>query len=320
MAAAGPAPEAVGAPQPALAPQQKAVFDGVRNGLAVKSEVGWDAAEESTRLACETLAYPETLDFLAVCLESIVKIFLMQKNPSLDQKRNVDMTLGHTTNIILALVKRGDVTHLGVLAQLFDKQSFYYKGNSNDKYSNAYSSGSPMTRYELLKIFMRGGGFVCLLKIFTGLAERGVDAWVGKDGALGGKNLRLLMHGLVDALKIKSDSLGNREFEVDDTYRALADLYAAQLEAIAEAVVKVEGADTLQEMWQTCSMLLRLTKNSRVHDEAWTRLTLRFVRSASLPLRLVGWDQVERIVQHAQSHTPRYAALLAPARQHDGTA
>ena len=200
-----------------LEPRHRAIFDSVTHGLKSKNEVGWDDAEESTRLAMETLQFPESREFLAACLDDIVRILLMQKHGMLtpERRHNVESTLKYARVAITSLLEKGDPTHLKTLARIFNKGATYFK-NTGDRYPTNYAiQGNPLARIDILKNFHRAGGFKFMLKAFNVFKEKGVEAWVGKDG-LGAANLRLLMQGLVDCLRFKE----SRRLEVDDTARA----------------------------------------------------------------------------------------------------
>jgi len=270
---------------------------------ATPPSLTWDVCILSLVQALQSMDNPATEEFLQSCLQKSVDIFLDQKLAILapDIREKVEQGIQYALMISLASLERSDY-HLRVIAQLFNTKRDYYKvaGDRN----GFRVTGTLELRSKLQHHFYTQGGFNHIAAHFKKYKEQNIDIWVKKnEEGLGGAALLSLLTSLYEMLRTKD----LQKKIIDQSAIIITEVMTQQLETISEGLVKTDGAEILNDLFGTLRRLLSLVageNGEKLSFDFWLKLTLFYLKSSNLPLRLVGCENMENLISIAEESLP----------------
>ena len=205
-------------------------------------------------------------------------------------------------DLSIQIPQNGDSRVLDVLSLLFNKKKAFYRGTKSWN-SSTSMNGLPEVRLQAIERFRSQKGFQLLEKY---LRDR-----IGTAMFLSLDDLRFIIIALGDAVSNRptapEQAAAFKEMEDDaiGVSKAIMDHFSACDE---EALKKFPSENMLALVHDLQRLYDRLMSSRRKSTfefyEFWRSLILKHITSQSLPLKLIGWQQIDDILDASESHRP----------------
>jgi len=257
----------------------------IKLGWTTKKSYVWSLAANSLRAALQHLDAPETAAFLEEFLSSIIEVLTFQ-NPKIvgaNERKCVDLSMTYALGIIVNQMP--GLKYLDVLIRILDPATIHYAGK---RVSMVHVPGFPASRLEMLNVFARLDGYTKLLN-----AIRQPDC-----GWLGTRKIYVIVKALSESFAV-----------VDEGIRIeFAEEIMTRLRSMSDEQSKKESTDHLGQLIRAIGLVCLAGAEGEVYQyrqrlfyNFWMDFTLKGVQSASIVLRLAGWDQVGELIKEALS-------------------
>ncbi|GLD98477.1 hypothetical protein PINS_up007174 [Pythium insidiosum] len=297
------------------------LFHLVVEDLRVKSTVGWQNAVKTLNSALTHFERDESQRFLEHAFYKIVNIMLDQHSSKIGhfEKSCVTQTLMVAIPLVVAQLKSGRYSQgLPVLVMVFNKKRTFYKDLRTSAMMGNYwnkVSGAPEVRTQCIAAFAEAQGFQMLLDTLEGIVkslsvtkdqlssgEAVVSPAEGERGTpndasdiMEADDIRILLQAMLEFRSSVPDAVAYRICELVMTYYV----------NIPESVLKRESTDAVGAVVAAIRRFIEAGGAGPASINAlWLEMTLRYVESSSLPLRLFGLEQVSQIVNSARAARP----------------
>jgi hypothetical protein len=226
------------------------------------------------------------------CVEESLKLAILIVSEDLKLKPNADA---------------GECEILEVLAMLFNRKKLYYKGAKPNW--NANLTGLPEVRIQIINTFRSAKGFSVLANYLS--------ARVATVHFPSLEILHQLLCAAHDVIPVSNTVMdGNKIKALEDDILRLCKSVMRFLGNTSEDALKKLSHDSLSGVRSDLQRIFdRLvpTRRKDTHDfyAFWRSLTLKFITSQSLPLRLFGWDQVGELIGACGEMRPPPRAFMA---------
>jgi hypothetical protein len=274
--------------------------------LFPKFTVVWKKAVESLDQANRYLeaAEPARL-FVEKYMPQVVSILVEQIPGKIGnmEKGCVEDSLAFAVHIIvkdleIQLHRNGDSKILGTLAVILTKKKAYYRGHKGG-WGGSHTNGRPDVRLRLLEEFRALKGLKMLADYMqTRLKSPNFPSL---------ENLCHILSAILDSLSVRNATPQSRmELEPDAIIVCQATI--AYITSCTDDLKKLPQDQlinvrcTLQQIYEQVSD--DNWKELYAFYEFWRALTLKFITSKSLPLKLFGWEQTTDLIGCAQDCRP----------------
>jgi ubiquitin carboxyl-terminal hydrolase 9/24 len=205
-------------------------------------------------------------------------------------------------DLSIQLARSGQCLILDVLSLVFNKKKAYYKGNKGSWNVN-HLSGLPEVRLQMIERFRIEKGFSLLQNYLVQSVNTPQFP-----------SLELL-HQILAAI---ADAVPNRPpvadhaaqiKEVEDDAIAVSKAVMFFINSTNDEMLKKLSSDQLQGVrYQLRRIFDRLISSRRDSSyefyDFWRSLTLKLITSQSLPLKLMGWEEVNDLIDACAEHRP----------------
>jgi len=298
-------PSAGSSPQvasPRLTTEDLRVLSEVRYSLQ-NGTVGWEKAVQVMKLTNQCITEPEVQAFLDPCFSHIISILLDQQvgKIGLHERNCVERSLEEAASTLSQLFALGNHEYLTIAASLLDRKKPLYKGTKT--YWNNLP-GAMEIRHNLIVRFSRCG-------FFQEVAEA-LQSWVDSCSlpesspsivSNGKKPLEWKSAEIARILLIAVQELRDYE-EQGGLIEIMCPVLMKQIADLSEEKLKKEPTVEVSGLVQQLRSMLLNTSLSLNAFELCMELTLKYLRSNSLPLRLFGLEQLPELVETAAQSRP----------------
>ena len=198
--------------------------------------------------------------------------------------------------------RNGECKLLEVLSIIFNKKKVYYKGNKGNWNVN-HMSGLPEVRHQMADKFRVEMGFARLYRYMLERTKTPIFP-----------SLEIL-HQVLSAL---TDSLPNRSSgadqpvavkEMEDTAIDVSKATMMYVDSCSDDALKKLSADSLNTILHDLQrifdrMVPSRRKSTYEFYAFWRGIILKLITSQSLPLKLLGWQQIDDLLEACSEHRP----------------
>ena len=258
----------------------------------------------------------EALEFIDKCLYKMLTMIL-RTTPSNDQYNSLRRdgnVITSLLNLILQILMDMPTEHLisnhfDTLALLFDgEQTYYYGTKTWNTYTTSYPRGQPHERINLLNKFVLNQGFTKLASYSKeNIGETDEDhcqLW-----KCGKKAQPLYM--MLLALKDVAGEVDMKEFFLTEVIRGLQTLTQEQLK---DTIVFELMPMIINSMKLICAYEVDISKPQfrlqQLFTPYWQSFVAKCLSTETLPVRLLGWDQMTDLINEAHLSKPRAAEYI----------
>lgn len=211
-------------------------------------------------------------------------------------------------DLSIQLARTGQCHVLDVLSLVFNKKKAYYKGNKGSWNVN-HLSGLPEVRLQMIDRFRLERGFTLLQ---TYLIQH-----VNTPQFPSLELLHQILAAIADAVPNRPPGADHAVHikEMEDDAIAVSKAVMFFINSTNDETLKKLSSDQLQLVrYQLRRIFDRLISTRRESSyefyDFWRSLTLKLITSQSLPLKLMGWEEVNELIESCAEHRPPPRSFL----------
>lgn len=271
--------------------------------------VVWKSAVESLEQASKFIPTSEDARyFVEKYMAPIISILVEQQPTKIGpHERNcVQESLALAVTIVsrdleIQVLRRGECKVMDTLSLVFNKKKAYYKGNKSNWNVN-HLSGLPEVRLKMIERFRQEHGFTRLYRYM--LDRISTSFFPSLD------SLHQILSALADGLPTRSP--GHEQaaaVEMEDAAIAVSKATMEFINSHSDGALKKLSSDHLNTVLHDLQRIFDRLVSSRRDStyqfyEFWRALVLKLITAQSLPVKLVGWQQIDDLLEASAEHRP----------------
>eukprot|EP00980_Cylindrotheca_fusiformis_P010327 scaffold2299_cov131-Cylindrotheca_fusiformis.AAC.14 len=291
-------------------PESLNLWTEVGNGIDKSQTVVWKSAVESLEQAGKFIATSEDARyFVEKYMTPIISILVEQQPTKIGpHERNcVQESLALAVAIVshdleIQVQRKGECKVMDTLSLVFNKKKAYYKGNKSNWNVN-HLSGLPEVRLKMIERFRQEHGFS---RLYHYMMDRINTAFFPSLDCL-----HQILSAVADGLTKKSSSGLEQPagIEMEDAAIEVSKAAMEFINSHSDSALKKLSSDHLNTVLHDLQRIFDKIVSSRRDStyqfyEFWRSLVLKLINSQSLPLKLVGWQQIDDLLEASADHRP----------------